>query len=86
VSKAYPLMMRSVYLHEFDYMTLARLRIAQYKNGHGDDAIHHAIRLLERLLQAAEAGKRNGSIIEILILQALAHEAQNNISAALSVH
>ena len=73
-----------IYLHEFNYMTLARLLIAQYKNGLGDDAIHHAIRLLERLLQAAEAGKRNGSIIEILILQALAHEAQNNISAALS--
>ena len=73
-----------IYLHEFNHMTLARLLIAQYKNGLGDDAIHQAIRLLERLLQAAEAGKRNGSIIEILILQALAHEAQNNISAALS--
>jgi LuxR family maltose regulon positive regulatory protein len=72
------------YLHEFDYMTLARLSMAQYQNGHGDEAIHQAVRLLGRLLQAAEAGKRNGSIIEILILQALAHEAQDNISAALS--
>ena len=71
------------YLHEFEHVTLARIRIAQYQNGLGDDAIHQAIRLLARLLQAAEAGKRNGSIIEILILQALAHEAQNNISAAL---
>lgn len=71
------------YLHEFDYMTLARLRIAQSQNGYGDDAIHHAIRLLERLLQAAEAGKRNGSVIEILTLQALAQEAHNNIAEAL---
>lgn len=71
------------YLHEFDYMTLARLYIAQYQNGHGDDAIQQAIRLLERLLQEAKAGKRNGSVIKILILQALAQEAQDNISSAL---
>jgi LuxR family maltose regulon positive regulatory protein len=39
--------------------------------------------LLERLLKAAEAGGRMGSVIEILVLQALAHEAQGNISQAL---
>jgi len=39
--------------------------------------------LLERLLQAAEAGERTGSVIEILVLQALAHETQGDISAAL---
>ena len=42
-----------------------------------------AIELLERLLQAAEAKRRIGSVIEILVLQALAHQAQGNISAAL---
>jgi len=39
--------------------------------------------LLERLLQAAEEGKRAGSVIEILVLQALAHQAQGNIPTAL---
>jgi LuxR family maltose regulon positive regulatory protein len=39
--------------------------------------------LLERLLQAAEEGGRTGSVIEIFVLQALAHEAQGNIPPAL---
>ena len=39
--------------------------------------------LLERLLHAAEAGGRVGSIVEILMLQALANEAQGNIPPAL---
>ena len=39
--------------------------------------------LLERLLQAAEAGGRTGSVIEILVLQALAHQVQGDIPAAL---
>ena len=43
-----------------------------------------AMRLLERLLQAAEEGRRMGSVIEILVLQALAHQAQGNITPALA--
>jgi len=39
--------------------------------------------LLERLLQTAEEGGRTGSVIEILVLQALAHEAQGNVPPAL---
>jgi LuxR family maltose regulon positive regulatory protein len=42
-----------------------------------------ALGLLERLLQAAEEGKRTGSVIEILVLEALAHQAQGDIPAAL---
>ena len=38
---------------------------------------------MERLLQAAEEGGRMGSVIEILVLQALAHEAQGNIPLSL---
>ena len=36
-----------------------------------------------RLLQAAEQGGRMGSVIEILVLQALAHQAHGDIPAAL---
>src|SRR4029450_676524 len=38
---------------------------------------------MERLLQAAEEGGTTGSVIEILVLQALAHQTQGDIPAAL---
>src|SRR4030065_124584 len=40
--------------------------------------------LLARLLQAAEAQKRWGSALDILLVQALAHEAQGNHPQALA--
>ena len=39
---------------------------------------------LERLLKAAEAGGRVGSVIEILVLQALAYQLRDDIPAALT--
>jgi LuxR family maltose regulon positive regulatory protein len=39
--------------------------------------------LLERLLSAAEVGERMGSVIEIMVVQALAHEAQGDITRGL---
>jgi LuxR family maltose regulon positive regulatory protein len=71
------------YLHEFEHMILVRALIAQEKRGLVDGSIHDAQGLLERLLQAAEEGGRKGSVIEILVLQALAHEAQGNFPPAL---
>jgi len=71
------------YLREFEHITLARVLIARYKNDPVDGSIHEALGLLERLLYAAEAGGRVGSIVEILMLQALANEAQGNILPAL---
>ena len=71
------------YLREFEHITLARLLIAQYKHDQVDETIQGAMGLLERLLKAAEGGERNGSIIEILLLQALAYEARKDIYTAL---
>ncbi|MCP4417948.1 MAG: response regulator transcription factor, partial [Chloroflexi bacterium] len=71
------------FLREFEHITLARLFIAQYKSDMANDSIHEAMELLTRLLQAAEEGGRMGSVIEILALQALAHETQGDISPAL---
>ncbi|MBI5966032.1 MAG: tetratricopeptide repeat protein [Chloroflexi bacterium] len=71
------------YLREFEYVTLARVLIARYQSDRGTGSIREAVGLLERLLQAAEEGKRMGSMIEILVLQALAHQAQGNITTAL---
>ena len=62
------------YLHEFEHLTLARLEIA--------NPLVNA--LLVRLLQAAETQKRQGSVLEILLVQTLAHNAQGNLPLALA--
>jgi LuxR family maltose regulon positive regulatory protein len=71
------------YLREFDHITLARVLLARYQSDRADVSISGAVGLLERLLKAAEEGGRMGSAIEILILQALAHQAQGDLPAAL---
>ncbi|MBE7382268.1 MAG: helix-turn-helix transcriptional regulator [Leptolyngbya sp. SIO1E4] len=71
------------YLQEFEYITFARVLIVQYRRDQTDETFQKAIKLLAQLFSAAEAGGRSGSIIEILILQAIINEAQGNISAAL---
>ena len=45
---------------------------------------HEAARLLERLLLAAEEGGRTGHVIELLVLQALAHQTRGDTPAALA--
>jgi LuxR family transcriptional regulator, maltose regulon positive regulatory protein len=72
------------YLREFEHLTLARVLIARYRNDPGESSIREARQLLDRLWQAAEAGGRTGSVIEILMLQALAHQAQGDIPAAIT--
>jgi len=67
------------YMREFEHITLARLLIAR---AGVDGDRRAALSLLARLLQAAEEGGRNGSVIEILILQALAQQAQGNQTQA----
>ena len=71
------------YLREFDHITLARVLLARYQSDRADGSISEIMRLLERLLKAAEEGGRKGSVIEILILQALAYHAQGDLPAAL---
>ena len=72
------------YLREFDHLTLARLLIARYPTGPDEGPIREALRLLDRLLQTAQDGGRTGSVIEILMLQALARHAQGDTPAALT--
>ena len=73
------------YLREFEHLTLARLLIAQHGTPRGEQSMKDAARLLERLLAAAQSGKRTGSVIEILILQCLAYHAIGNMRGALDV-
>jgi LuxR family maltose regulon positive regulatory protein len=71
------------YLHEFDHITLARVLLARYQSDRADRSILEVMGLLERLLKAAEEGGRTGSVIEILVLQAIAYHAQGDLPAAL---
>jgi LuxR family transcriptional regulator, maltose regulon positive regulatory protein len=64
------------YLREFEHITLARVLLAS-------GAVAGALALHERLLLAADDGGRNGSVIDILVLQALAHQTLGNTAAAL---
>ncbi|HEY9529342.1 MAG TPA: LuxR C-terminal-related transcriptional regulator, partial [Anaerolineales bacterium] len=71
------------YLHEFEHITLARVLLAEYQNDREGHSIEKALTLLERLLKAAESQKRTGSILQILVVQALAFQAQGDIPRAL---
>jgi LuxR family maltose regulon positive regulatory protein len=59
------------YLGEYEYLTLARTRLAEH-------SFEEVGRLLERLLALAESQKRMGSVIEILLTQALLYRAQGD--------
>lgn len=72
------------YLGEFDHISLARILLACYQRDRAACLIADLGRLLERLLKAAEEGGRKGSVIEILVLQAIAYQAHGDLPAALS--
>jgi LuxR family maltose regulon positive regulatory protein len=72
------------YLREFEHITLARALLARAAREGSAQALAETMAFLTSLLQAAQAGGRVGSLIEILILQALAHHAQGDIAGALA--
>lgn len=71
------------YLREYEHITLARVYMARYRRDGEASILNDAMTFLERLRQAAEEGERTGSLIEILILQALACQLQGDIAASL---
>ncbi len=72
------------YLHEFEHVTLARILLAVHRAERSEPSLQDAARLLDRLLAEAEAGGRNGTVIEVLVLRALAHHALGEMSSALA--
>ncbi len=71
------------FLHEFELIILARVLIAAGKKDRIIDSFEKAAVLLDRLLKAAESGGRMGSVLHILLLQALAFQAQVDLPHAL---
>jgi LuxR family maltose regulon positive regulatory protein len=65
------------YLHEMEYIVFARILIAQGR-------LDEATPLLQRLLEAAEAGGRTSRVIEILMLQTLAAQSKGDTAQAMS--
>jgi len=70
------------YVREFEHLTLARLLVAEATDV--ADALPTALDLLGRLLVAAERGPRDGSRLEILIVQALARHVAGDTPGALT--
>jgi LuxR family maltose regulon positive regulatory protein len=75
------------YVREFEHITLARVLLAPHVTADVTaeaTGVDGAIGLLDRLLVEAEAGRRTGNVLEILVVQALARHARGDRPAALS--
>lgn len=72
------------YLREFEHVTLARVLLARHRLERAERSLPEALNLLGRLLEAAESGGRTGTVLEILVLQAVGHQLGGNIPAALA--
>jgi LuxR family maltose regulon positive regulatory protein len=70
------------YLREYEHTTLARLLVAEAADG-DTAALAIALRLLDRLQAQVPSGTRDGSRLEILLVQALAREAAGDRHGAL---
>jgi LuxR family transcriptional regulator, maltose regulon positive regulatory protein len=72
------------YFREYEHITLVRVLFAEYQGNRDERKILGALSLLERLFKAAEDTKRKGSMLDILLTQALVYQAQGSTSRALA--
>lgn len=72
------------YLREFEHITLAKVQIAQHIANPTGNSLEDVLGLLDRLAEAAVSDGRNGNLIEILVVQALAQQASGNIDKAMA--
>jgi LuxR family maltose regulon positive regulatory protein len=73
------------YLREYEHITLARLLLARHLAGRDPVPLEQATLLLQRLLAAAEVGGRGSSVIEVLVLQAMAYREHQDGAASIEV-
>ena len=67
-----------------EYLTLARVRIAQSREGAGEISVEDVLRFLAQQAEQAETHGRIWNLIEILVLQATALRVQGEVEAALA--
>ncbi|WP_395691335.1 LuxR C-terminal-related transcriptional regulator [Nocardioides sp.] len=72
------------YLDEYAHLTLAKVLLAQHRATRGSAPLRDAATLLDRLLAAAEAGSRDGAVIEIEVVRALTLQAGGSEEQALA--
>ena len=72
------------YAREYEHVTLARILLADHAATGRTAALTDATALLGRLLSAAEAGGRTGTVIDVLVLSALALQAAGQQDPALA--
>ncbi|GAA4400695.1 hypothetical protein GCM10023168_09700 [Fodinibacter luteus] len=71
------------YVHEYELLTLARILLAEHALSGDPATVTDTIDLLERLREAAEAGGRVGTAVEVAVLAALARDAAGDREQAL---
>ncbi len=72
------------FILEYQHVTLALVLLAEHDRTGSAADLTDAASLVDRLLDAAEAGGRTGVVIELLVLQALAREASGRPDQALA--
>jgi LuxR family maltose regulon positive regulatory protein len=80
ISPEYP----ASYLAEYDQLTLARLLIAHDGTDSQLNTVKDVFAVLDPIVAAAEAADRGGSLIEALLVRALAHRGRGDLEAALA--
>ncbi len=70
------------YLREYEHVTLARVLLAEHAATGSRPPLRDAAALLDRLLAAAVAGGRTGSVIELEVLRTVALTAQGGQGVA----
>ena len=73
------------YLHEFEHVTLAEVMLARGRDRADPAILLETEDLLQRLLDAATAGGRNATVIEVLVLQAATAQALGDVSTSLEL-
>jgi LuxR family maltose regulon positive regulatory protein len=72
------------YLREYEHVTLARVLLADHAASGSPTSLAQATTLLDRLLTAAGDGGRQGTVLEVSVLQALVHAASGDREPAMT--
>ena len=69
---------------EYDELTLARVLVAQHARDHRAADLETVMGLLDRVVAAAEAAGRGGTVVDALVARALVHHSRAQVEAAVA--